>query len=529
MPQPKTKADLQLFDTTLRDGGQGDDVSFSVDDKLAITEVLASLGVDFIEGGYPAPNRSTDLEFFKRARKLKLRRAQLVAFGSTHRARVRPEDDPAILALFEAGTEVVCFFGKTWGLHVERVLGISREENLKLIEGTAEFFRKRRRRVIYDAEHYFDAYADDPEYALRCLKAAARGGAEALVLCDTIGSRLPEEVASTTAAAVAALKGLRIGIHSHDDSGVAVANSLAAVRAGARQVQGTINGLGERCGNANLVTIIPALKFKMGIDCMPDAAVARLTEVARTVASIANVALNEHQPYVGLSSFAHKSGTHADAVIKDSRSYEHLPPERVGNHRRILISDQAGRSSVIQRAAAYGIKLEKDSAHAREVIERVKQLEHEGYQFEGADASFRLLLDKVMGRRRSWFDLDHYTVAVKRFKDTSQGVMCEATVKVMVAGQVRHTAAEGQGPVNALDNALRQALESFYPKLKGTRLTDYKVRVLQGKSGTGSKVRVLMETTDGKDNWFTVGVHENILEASWEALVDSLEYKLMRS
>jgi 2-isopropylmalate synthase len=294
-------------------------------------------------------------------------------------------------------------------------------------------------------------------------------------------------------------------------------------------VQGTINGLGERCGNANLVSIIPALKFKMGIDCLPDAAVARLTEVARTVASIANVALNEHQPYVGLSSFAHKSGTHADAVFKDSRSYEHLPPERVGNRRRILISDQAGRSSVIQRAAAYGIKLEKDSAHAREVIERVKQLEHEGYQFEGADASFRLLLDKVLGRRKSWFDLDHYTVAVKRFKDTSQGVMCEATVKVMVAGQVRHTAAEGHGPVNALDNALRQALEAFYPKLKGTRLTDYKVRVLQGKDGTGSKVRVLMETTDGKDSWFTVGVHENILEASWEALVDSLEYKLMRS
>jgi 2-isopropylmalate synthase len=527
MSKPRT--DLQLFDTTLRDGGQGDDVSFSVDDKLAICEVLDQMGVHFIEGGYPAPNRSTDLDFFKRARKqLKLRKARLVAFGSTHRVRMRPEDDPATQALYEAGTEVVCFFGKTWGLHVERVLGINREENLKLIESTAEFFTKRRRRVIYDAEHFFDAYAAEPEYALNCLKAAVRGGAETLVLCDTIGSRLPGEVKLATAAVVQALPGLRIGIHSHDDSGLAVANSLAAVSAGARQVQGTINGLGERCGNANLITIIPALKFKMGIDCLPDAAVARLTETARMVASIANVALNEHQPYVGLSAFAHKSGTHADAVFKDSRSYEHLPPERVGNHRRILISDQAGRSSVIQRAAAYGIKLEKDSPHTRMVIERVKQLEHDGYQFEGADASFCLLLDKVMGRRRSWFELDHYTVTVKRFQDASAGVMCEATVKVKVAGSVRHTAADGAGPVNALDNALRQALESFYPQLKGTHLTDYKVRVLQGKAGTGSKVRVLMETTDGKDNWFTVGVHENILEASWEALVDSLEYKLMR-
>jgi 2-isopropylmalate synthase len=525
----KTTPGVEIFDTTLRDGAQGEDVSFSVDDKLAIAETLDLAGVHYIEGGYPAPNRSTDLEFFRRAKKHKWRHAQLVAFGSTHRHGLKPEADPALQALFEAGTATVCFFGKTWDLHVQRVLGIGLPDNLKLIQNTTEFFRKHKRRVIYDAEHFFDAYATHPEYALECLKAAVRGGAECVVLCDTIGSRLPHEIFTVTQAVVKALPGTRVGIHSHDDSGVAVANTLEAVRAGARQVQGTVNGLGERCGNANLISIIPALRYKMGIHCMPDERIDKLTLLARTVASIANVSLNEHQPYVGLSAFAHKSGTHADAVAKDSRSYEHMQPEKVGNQRRILISDQAGRSSVIQKAAQFGVRLDKGSPHTKSIIERVKELEHQGYQFEGADASFFLLLKKAMGAYQPCFELKHYNVAVKRFGLSTEAIMCEATVKVAVEGVVRHTASEGHGPVNALDNALRQALEGFYPCLKGTRLVDYKVRVLMGRDGTASKVRVLMETSDGRENWFTVGVHENILEASWEALADSLEYKLMQT
>jgi 2-isopropylmalate synthase len=514
---------VEIFDTTLRDGSQGEDVHLSVDDKLAIAEKLDELGVDYIEGGWPAPNNTKDIEFFKRAKKLKLKHAKLVAFASTRRANSKAVNDPIVSSLLKAETRLVCIFGKSWDLHVLKVLRTSLDENIAMIHDTVATLKRRREKVFYDAEHFFDGYKNNPSYALKTLQSAFEAGADCLVLCDTNGGCMPWEVESIVSDVSKAFPMGVIGVHVHNDGELAVANTLAAVSKGARHVQGCVNGLGERCGNANLISVIPALKFKMGLTSIPDKNISRLTEIARTISSIANVPLSDHAPYVGLSAFAHKSGVHIDAVLKESRSYEHLRPELVGNERRFLASEQAGRATIARKFRDFQIKAGADKA--REIIALVKHREFNGYQYEGAEASLELLMRNHLGRSGKYFELESYHVSVER-----RGVIepAEATVKIKVKGERQHTVAEGNGPVNALDTALRQALTPYFSGLKNTELVDYKVRVLQSSGGTGAKVRVLMETTDGKRTWNTVGVHENIIEASWEALVDSVEYKLMK-
>ncbi len=515
---------VEIFDTTLRDGSQGEDVSFSVEDKLAIAQELDQLGVHYIEGGWPAPSRLKDLAFFQKAKKLRLKNAQLVAFGSTCRVHGKAASDPTLKSILSAETPHVCIFGKSWDLHVLKVLRTSEEENLRMIADSVAFLKKRRGLVFYDAEHFFDGYKNNPSYALKSLQAACEAGADRLVLCDTNGGCLPWEVESIVLEARKAFPSVVLGIHAHNDGELAVANSLAAVAKGARHVQGTINGLGERCGNANLVSIIPDLKFKMGLASIPDRNIAKLTSVARAISSISNIPLGDHQPYAGLSAFAHKAGIHVDAMVKEPRSYEHLKPEMVGNERRILASEQAGKATVLSKAKEFGLKLKGPDA-ARGIIARVKDLELQGYQFEGADASFELMARRFTGQHRRFFELESYHVSMERRAEIEPA---QATVKLKVKGRSQHTVAEGNGPVNALDQALRDALINFYPSLKSTKLVDFKVRVLQSKGGTGARVRVLMETSDGKATWNTVGVHENIIEASWEALVDSVEYKLLK-
>ncbi len=520
---------ISIFDTTLRDGSQGEEISFSVEDKLAIAEKLDEFGVDYIEGGWPFSGvNAKDVEFFHRAKKLNLKHATLVAFGSTRRARHKVEEDPGLAGLVEAGTPAVCIFGKSWDFHATEVLGVSLEENLRMIQESVAFLKSKKKEVIYDAEHFFDGYRRNPSYALQTLKAAVDARADWVVLCDTNGGSLPEEVARVVAEVGAQFQGAKLGIHCHNDAELAVANTLAAVRQGVRQVQGTINGLGERCGNANLISLIPNLRMKLGFSMrrINDKSLTRLTELSRFVSTVANTGVDDHQAYVGFSAFAHKAGVHSHAVTKTPLSYEHVRPETVGNARRVLISEQAGAASVLTKAQQFGYKLEKDSPQTRQVIEKVKQLELQGYQFEGADASFQLLLRKVMGTHRRFFELESYHVTASR--RGPENPLAEATIKVTVKGERRHTVAEGNGPVNALDNALRKALADFYPGLARTHLVDFKVRVLNAKEATASRVRVLMETSDGGETWCTVGVHENIIEACWEALVDSLEYKLLK-
>jgi 2-isopropylmalate synthase len=523
-PTPNKSRLIEIFDTTLRDGSQGEDVNLSLEDKLAIAEKLDELGVHYIEGGWPAPSRLNDVAFFKRAKKLKLKSSKLVAFGSTRRADSKAGLDPTIQALLKAETRFVCIFGKSWDLHVTKVLRCSLDENLRMISDSVKTLRKRRDKVFYDAEHFFDGYKRNPAYALATLRAAHEAGAACLVLCDTNGGCLPWEIEGMVSDISQAFKGAELGIHVHNDAELAVANTLAAVSRGVTHVQGCVNGLGERCGNANLVSVIPNLKFKMGLSSIPDKSLPKLTQIARTIASIANIPVNDHQSYVGLSAFAHKAGVHIDAVLKDSRSYEHIQPEQVGNERRLLASEQAGKATILSKARKYGVKL-KGHDSARDIIARIKELEHQGYQFEGADASFELLMRQHLGQRKPYFKLESYRVEVEK---TGEQERARATVLLLVKGSRQHTTAEGNGPVNALDQALRKALIPFYPGVKATRLIDYKVRVLQSRGGSAAKVRVLMETTDGKMTWNTVGVHENIIEASWEALVDSVEYKLLK-
>jgi 2-isopropylmalate synthase len=520
------KHGVQIFDTTLRDGSQGEDISFSVEDKLAIAEKLDDFGVHYIEGGFPAAGNEKDIVFFQRARKLKFRNARLVAFGSTRRSKFKPGQDPSLKGLLEAETPTVCLFGKSWDLHATEVLGISLEENVGLIADSVAFIKRRGRELVYDAEHFFDGYKSNPSYALDTLKAAADAGADSLVLCDTNGGCTPEDITHILREVMARFPGKLIGIHAHNDGELAVANSLAAVRQGVRQVQGTINGLGERCGNANLISVIANLKFKLGLDSIPEKSLSRLTEVSRFVANVANLVPNDHQPFVGQSAFAHKSGVHSHAVAKTPVSYEHVAPELVGNTRRILISEQAGISSVISKARQFGFELDKGSAKTKNIIGLVKKLESEGYQFEGADASFALLLRRNLASHTPSFLVEGYRVAVEEWKEAEPESV--GFVKVLVKGERRLAQAVGNGPVNALDKALREALAGYYPSLAKTHLIDFKVRVLQGKDGTASKVRVLMETTDGVDTWNTVGVHPNIIQASCEAMADSFEYKLLK-
>ncbi len=522
---------VQIYDTTLRDGAQAEDLNFSVEDKVRVARKLDAFGVHYVEGGWPGSN-PRDVEFFREMRRSGLRRAKLVAFGATRRAKLKAAEDPSLRALAASGAPVCTIFGKTWDLHVLKALRTTLDENLRMIHDSVSFLGRRVDEVVYDAEHFFDGYKANPEYALRTLLAAQDAGASCLVLCDTNGGTLPHEVAAIIKDVQPRLR-TPFGIHAHNDAECAVANSLEAVRLGAVQVHGTVNGYGERCGNANLCAVIPALKIKMGIDCVPEAGLRKLRELSRYVDEIANLSHRKWQAYVGDSAFAHKGGVHVDAVAKVPRSYEHIVPDQVGNRRRVLVSDLAGKSNILQKAAELGILIRPDSPELAEILLRIKQLESEGFEFEGAEGSLELLMLRARHTYESvfsMFDRIDYRVLIEKRK-ADPHPMSEATVTVEVGGTVEHTAAWGNGPVNALDIALRKVLPRYFPGrgLENVRLLDYKVRVLTAAEGTAARVRVLIESGDGKRKWGTVGVSENVIEASWQALVDSIEYKLLRT
>ncbi|QOJ37197.1 MAG: citramalate synthase [Nitrospira sp.] len=512
-----------MYDTTLRDGAQAEDVSFSVEDKIRIAQQLDDLGVQYIEGGWPGANPK-DIEFFRQIKTLPFRHATVVAFGSTRKASNPVRQDRNLQALLASEMQTITLFGKSWSFQVTDALNISLAKNLELIEDSIHYLRSKGRRVFYDAEHFFDGYKANPEYALQTIRRAIAGGAERVVLCDTNGGTMPWEIREICRVVKQECP-VPLGIHAHNDSEMAVANSLVAVESGILQVQGTINGIGERCGNANLCSIIPNLQLKMQRPALGKN-LTRLKDVSGFVTEIANLMPNKHQPYVGDAAFAHKGGVHIHAVLKNAATYEHIDPEEVGNRRRILVSDYAGRSGLLQKVEAYGISLDKNHAKLQELVETLKERESQGYQFEGAEGSFELLMRKAMGHHRPSFELLGFRVIVE--KKQEQGLLLsEATVMVKVGHVVEHTAAVGTGPVNALDHALRKALEKFYPQLREVKLLDYKVRVLSASEGTESKVRVLIESGDHKEKWGTVGVSENIMEASWQALADSIEYKLL--
>ncbi len=519
---------VQLFDTTLRDGSQGEGVAFSSDDKVKVARILDELGIHYIEGGWPGSNPK-DIAFFKKIRGVELRRARITAFGSTRRAKTPPGQDPSLRAILEAGVRTATLFGKSWDLHVEQALRTSLKNNLFMISDSVAYLKDKGLEVIYDAEHFFDGFRANPEYALRTLEAAQAGGADLIVLADTNGGSLPHQVAGVMEE-VRGVVTLPLGIHAHNDSELAVAVSVEAVRCGAVQVQGTINGYGERCGNANLCSVIPILKLKMGIDCVDDQSLRRLSEVSRYVSELANMRHEARLPFVGESAFAHKGGIHVDAVMKNARTYEHVDPELVGNNRRVLVSDLSGKSNILYKASQFGIDLsaiEEHSAKTRQIILRLKELEDAGYQFEGAEGSFEILLKKLIGQWKDYFSLEGFRVITEK-RGPEQQPLSEGTMKVIVDGERELTASEGVGPVNALDRAMRKALTIFYPTLEEMRLVDYKVRVMETNRATEAVVRVLVQSTDGKDTWGTVGVSQNIMEASWLALVDSVSYKLMK-
>jgi 2-isopropylmalate synthase len=514
-----------LYDTTLRDGTQWEGISLSVDDKLKIAAKLDEFQLDYIEGGWPGSNPK-DAEFFRRVPELGLRHARMVAFGSTRHANRTVDEDQNIRLLVEAATPAVALVSKSWDMHVTEALRISLEQNLEMIRDSVGYLKALGREVIYDAEHFFDAYKANRDYALETVRVASAAGADVLVLCDTNGGSLPWEIEEITRA-VTGLGLAPLGIHTHNDSANAVANALAAVRAGATQVQGTINGYGERCGNVDLTSVIPNLVLKMDIECMAPELVGRLTDLAWYVSEVANITPNDHQPFVGKSAFAHKGGIHVSAVMREASTYEHIDPALVGNARRVVVSELAGRSNLLYKAQQFNLDLDEGSPEWQKILQQVKELEYQGYQFEGAEASLELLMKKTIGLYARLFDLEGFRVTVEKRQDGGDA-LCEATIKVDVDGEHEHTAAEGDGPVHALDNALRKALLPFYPALADVRLTDFKVRVLAQQDGTSAKVRVLIDSADEDGSWSTVGVSENILEASWQALVDSIEYGLRR-
>lgn len=515
---------IQIFDTTLRDGTQGEKISLSVDDKIKIAERLDEFGIDYIEGGWPGSNPKDRL-FFERAKSLSFGHAKLVAFGSTHHPDRPVETDANVQELLQAETPAISIFGKSWLLHVKQALKISPDENLRIIEETISYLKSRGREIIYDAEHFFDGFKDNSEYALKTVQTAYNAGADVIVLADTNGGSLPSEIMRAIMA-VKKILSAPLGIHAHNDSDLAVANSLAAVQAGCVHVQGTINGYGERCGNANLCSIIPNLQLKMGLRCVPEQSLEQLTELSRYVSEIANVSHATNQPFVGRSAFAHKGGIHVSAVMKNSATYEHLPPESVGNKRRVLVSDLSGRSNILYKAKEMGINLDSYQPRVPEIVQSIKHLENDGYQFEAAEGSFELLLRRGIGEAVDFFRLEGFRVVIE--KRPGETPASEASIKVRVNGVLEHTAAEGNGPVNALDNALRKSLEKFFPDLKKMHLSDYKVRVLNENFGTSAKVRVLIESKDSQSRWTTVGVSENIIEASWQALTDSISYYLLK-
>lgn len=515
---------IEILDSTLRDGVQGEGISFSVEDKLQITEELDQLGISYIEAGNPGSNPK-DLEFFRRASFLSLKHAKLVAFGSTRRKEIAVEKDANVQALLASGTDTVCIFGKCWSLHVDEILHTTKQENLSMIRDTVSFLSGHGKRVFFDGEHFFDGYKENPAYALDALRAAAEAGAAALILCDTNGGCFPDEISEITKTVCLQFPYKQIGIHTHNDGGMAVANAVAGAMAGAVHVQGTYLGYGERCGNANLSAVIANLQIKKGMSCIPDDCLSKMTRTARSIAEISNITMARSMPYVGSSAFAHKAGMHADGVLKLPRSFEHVDPKLVGNERRFLMSEIAGRKAVVEKIQKIRPTLTKDSPETRAVVEALKQMEAQGYQFEGAESSFELLVRKKTGDYHPFFELINYQIISGR--PAEPNCSATATIKIRVGEHTQLMAAEGNGPVNALDKALRAALEVFYPQLRNVRLIDYKVRVLDSKDATAAMVRVLITSADGSNIWTTVGVSGDVLEASWTALVDSIEYALL--
>jgi 2-isopropylmalate synthase len=517
---------VQIYDTTLRDGAQGEGVNFSLQDKVAITQRLAEMGVDYIEGGYPLSNEK-DAEYFRRVCKLDLGRTKVCAFGMTRRKGFRAADDPGMKALLDSGAPVCTVVGKTWDFHATEVLRVSLEENLEMIRDSVGFLVSQGRELIYDAEHFFDGWKANPQYAARTIQAAAEAGAKLVVLCDTNGGSLPEEVARYTREAIAALEkyGVPVGIHCHNDCELAVANSLAAVDAGAVQVQGTINGVGERCGNADLISVMANLALKkQGYQVLGGKNLDHLTELSRFVYETANMHLRTNQPFVGQSAFAHKGGMHVHAIARATSSYEHIDPKLVGNERRVLVSELSGRSNIVALTTKHKIEQNRELMDA--ILAQVVKLENQGYQFEAAEASFDLLVRRCAGQFQPHFQRIKYHVEVGA--DQEGELVTEGTVKIRVGDHVRHEVAEGDGPVNALDAALRKALNGAFPNLRDMHLVDYKVRVVNGEAGTAARIRVIIESADEHDVWGTIGVSENIIEASWLALVDAIEYKLAK-
>ena len=514
-----TKAKVSLYDTTLRDGTQGEGISFSLLDKIRIAEKLAGFGMDYIEGGWPGSNPK-DLAFFAKARKHGFGMTKIAAFGSTRRAGIKASVDPQLAQLLEAGTPVVTIFGKSWKLQVHKVLGVPHEENLAMISDSVVYLKSCGREIFYDAEHFFDGYKDDAEFALNTLAAASEAGADMLILCDTNGGTMPEEISAITAAVESRFPGM-VGIHTHNDCGMGAANALTAVRAGAVQIQGTMNGYGERTGNCNLTTVIPCLQLKMGIHVVPD--LTRLREVSLFVDELANCQPDVRAPFIGSTAFAHKGGMHVNAVAKTAAAYEHIEPSSVGNHQNILVSELSGRSNILLKAEELGLKLDKNDPVVLRVLEKIKALESEGFEFEAADASLELLLRKELGLHVSLFQLQEYHCSFRR-DSAGSSTTCEATVTILNNEQSLMTTAEGDGPVNALDAALRKALQQLHPWIAGISLSDYKVRIVDGGRGTAARTRVHILSSEGSDSWGTVGVSDNIIEASWMALVDSLEY-----
>ena len=517
---------IQIYDTTLRDGNQDRNISFSLEDKLIIAQKLDELGVHYIEGGWPNASNPTDLQFFKEVKKLDLKNSKIAAFGSTRGLNTSADNDPILRSLIESEAKVITIFGKTWDLHVTDIIKTTLDENLAMIKESIAYLKKYCDEVIFDAEHFFDGYRSNPEYALAALGAALDGGCDCLVLCDTNGGLMPTEYAEIVKTVVAKYPDAAIGLHNHNDSGCAVANAIAGFEAGAMHVQGTINGIGERCGNADLCTIIANIELKLGKESIGKENLKKLTETSLFVNEVANIQHNSHLPYVGQAAFAHKGGAHIDGVLKKSISFEHVEPEVVGNERTLILSDQSGGATVVEKLKKIYPEIDKSDPIVKDILYKVKEMESQGYQFEVADGSFRLLAKKIKGDYTEPFTIQGYRVIEE--KRNGGEPYSEATIKVFSNDKVVHTAAEGDGPVNALDNAIRKALTKFYPQLAEVHLKNFKVIVIEGDSGTSSKVRVTIESSDGNEVWGTVGVSENIIEASWIALIDSINYKLMK-
>ena len=522
---------LEIYDTTLRDGTQAENFNISVEDKIRITLKLDELGIDYVEGGWPGAN-PISVEYFREIQNYNLRHTQVAAFGSTRNFKNPPDKDPNLKALIDSKTPVITIFGKSWDIHVRDALRISLEDNLTIIQDSLKFLRPHVKHLFYDAEHFFDGFKKNKEYALTTLEKAIDGGADCLVLCDTNGGTMPTDIPDIMEAVKTLVKSkgssVNLGIHAHNDSDTAVANSLIAVSKGATQIQGTINGFGERCGNADLISIMAGLAIKMGYTFNAADKLDMLAETSRFVNELANLPHNKYQPYVGASAFAHKGGIHVSAVKRNPLTYEHIVPEKVGNIRRILISDQAGRGNVLHKAKKFGLDLDSKDPVVASILNELKELETRGFQYEGAEASFELLMRRAMGTQRRYFELLGFRV-IDHKTSMDEPTQAEATIRLKVGGEMVHTAALGDGPVNALDNALRKALSRFYPQLADMHLTDYKVRVLATDQGTKASVRVLIESKDYESEWGTVGLSTNIIEASWQALVDSISYKLMKS